>query len=59
MDGIQLPQGVVPHSQQAARETHRQADAEISPGSRVGTWEILHLGSREEVQSEAKFNLKH
>jgi len=39
--------------------TARHADLEISPGGGVGTWEVLHRGSREEIQSEAKFNLKH
>lgn len=52
MDGIQLPWRVVP--------TVRHADSEISPGGRVGTWEVPQRGSREEeIHSEAKFNLKH
>lgn len=51
MDGIQLPQGLVP--------TARHADSDISPGGQVGTWEVLQQGSREEIQSGAKFDLKH
>lgn len=51
MDEIQLPQGLVP--------TARGADSEISPGGQVGMWEVLRQGSREEIQSEAKFDLTH
>lgn len=35
------------------------ADGEMSPGGWVGTREVLHRWSREEMESEAKFNLKH